>query len=226
MKLDVCHCLVLGLLTLTWETTPFSAAEPVNRCDLAAAQAASLTGVPIDLLLAITRVETGRGGGDPGPWPWTINADGAGAWYPNMAEAVAAATLHQTDLTGTFDVGCFQLNIKWHGGEFESLSDMFDPEKNAVYAAQFLYRLFQESGNWATAVSTYHSRTPELAKAYLAKVKAVLDDPGLTPAMAVAARQTESRENLFPLLQAGEQGSTGSLVPLQAARSPIIANYF
>ena len=30
------------------------------------------------------------------------------------------------------------------------------------------------------------------------------------------------RENLFPLLQAGGQGSAGSIVPLQSTRGPLI----
>ena len=213
---------LLGLMTGMGGQAAFSATEPVGQCDLAAAHAASLTGVPIDLLLAITRVETGRGGSDPGPWPWTVNADGYGAWYPTKADAVAAATLHQSDGTGTFDVGCFQLNIKWHGGEFDTLSDMFDPSQNAVYAAEFLSRLYQESGNWAMAVSAYHSRTPDLAEAYLTKVKAVLNDTDSSTIVPAGATQTEPRENLFPLLQAGGQGSAGSIVPLQSTRNAII----
>ena len=199
----------------------YAAADPSDQCDLAAAQAARDSGVPIDLLLAITRVETGRGGTVPRPWPWTINADGAGAWYPSKVAAVAAATAHQTYGTTTFDVGCFQLNIKWHGEGFASLPDMFDPAQNAAYAAAFLAQLYQESGDWATAVSAYHSRTPDLAEEYLSKVKAVLNDPSVADSIPVA-EPVVPHENRFPLLQAGDQGSAGSLVPLQTARNPII----
>ena len=177
--------------------------DPDLACDFAAAAASEASGVPIDILLAITRVETGRGGadGEARPWPWTINADG----------------------TGTFDVGCFQLNIRWHGDSFDNLSEMFDPDRNAAYAAEFLSNLYQESGNWADAVAAYHSRTPELADSYLQKVKAVLAGPSApeTP----TGEYTELpviRENLFPLLQAGAQGGAGSLVPMQSARGPLI----
>jgi Transglycosylase SLT domain len=175
--------------------------------------------VPIDILLAITRVESGRGGsGDAArPWPWTINADGEGTWYDTQDQAVAAADAHLTDGTGTFDVGCFQLNIRWHGAGFDSLDAMFDPMRNAAYAAEFLAQLHDESGNWADAVSAYHSRTPELAEAYLQKVKAVLEGPGV-PDVEVPV----VRENRFPLLQAGAQGSPGSIVPVQAARGRLI----
>ena len=195
-----------------------AAADPSDQCDYAAAQAAQDSGVPIDILLAITRVETGRGAGEPRPWPWTINADGTGNWYANKDEAVSAATAHETDGTGTFDVGCFQLNIKWHGQGFASFEDMFDPTQNAAYAARFLAQLYQETGDWAAAVSAYHSRTPDLAEAYLAKVTAILNDPAAPETVSAP----QPRENLFPLLQAGDQGSAGSIVPLQSARHPII----
>ena len=196
--------------------------DPSLKCDYAAAQAAEVTGVPIDILLAITRVETGRGREEPHPWPWTINADGLGDWYETREAAVAAATTHLTDGTGTFDVGCFQLNIRWHGDQFESLSDMFDPMKNAAYAAAFLAQLYQESGDWSAAVSAYHSRTPELADRYLHKVKAVLSGPDAPTDQGDDPQTLVERENPFPLLKAGGQGSAGSIVPRQSARGPLI----
>lgn len=194
-----------------------AAANPAMLCDRAASQAAKSTGVPVDILLAISRVETGRQqDGSLSPWPWTINADGKGAFYDSKAEAVAAASAHLADGTGTFDIGCFQLNIRWHGEGFSTFDDMFDPDQNASYAAKFLLSLYQETGNWADAVAAYHSRTPDLAQAYLNQVKAVLDGP-----VAAVATAPPQRENNFPLLQAGAQGGFGSLVPATTAREPL-----
>ena len=69
--------------------------SPVPICDLAAQQASNASGVPVDILLAISRVESGRRhDGGFGPWPWTINADGKGTFYATKQEAVAAATAH------------------------------------------------------------------------------------------------------------------------------------
>lgn len=221
----------LNYLTLTFFTCGFygisgfadlaAATDPSRQCDLAAAKAAKRSGVPIDIMLAITRVETGRGAPELNPWPWTINADGTGAWYDTEEEAVAAANAHLNDGTASFDVGCFQLNVRWHGSKFADLADMFDPVRNADYAASFLTELHNESGDWSEAVSAYHSRTASRAEAYLERIKAVLDGP--SPAV-VAAEETIAVEsvNMFPLLQAGDQGSAGSLVPLQLARRRLI----
>ncbi len=221
-RLVLSACSVLTALSLA---LPAKSArpDPSRLCDLAAAAAAERTGVPIDLLPAISRVETGRGGPEPAPWPWTINADGEGQFFDSQEEAVEAATAHLTDGTGTFDVGCFQLNIRWHGAAFQTLDDMFDPDRNAEYAAEFLLQLYQESGDWRAAVSAYHSRTPELADLYLDRVRAVLQGPGPDAAdMPPPEPVVAERENRFPLLQSGGQGSAGSLVPLQAAEGRLI----
>jgi hypothetical protein len=200
---------------------PVRSAEPPGQlCDKAAANASEANRVPIDILLAISRVETGRNAaGVLTPWPWTINADGTATYYDSEAEAVAAASSHLTDGTGTFDIGCFQLNIRYHGQAFSTFEEMFDPEKNADYAARFLVSLYQETGTWADAVAAYHSRTPDLAQSYLNRVKAVLETPGATdqPLPIPVAR-----ENNYPLLQGGAQGSVGSVVPMMTARGPLI----
>ncbi|MEY8882549.1 hypothetical protein [Donghicola sp. XS_ASV15] len=43
--------------------------------------------------------------------------------------------------TTSIDVGCMQVNYRWHGEGFSSLEDMFDPAANTAYAAEFLTRL-------------------------------------------------------------------------------------
>lgn len=188
-------------------------------CDRAAAMASRESGVPVDILLAITRVETGRKtDGGLAPWPWTINTDGAGAFFDTKAEAVAAATAHLTDGSGTFDIGCFQINQTYHGQEFPSFDDMFDPLANARYAAKFLNQLYAEKGDWADAVAAYHSRTPDKAEDYLNLVRAVIEGPEVTQ----AAAEPLPRINSFPLLQAGAPGLYGSIVPQTGGMQPLM----
>lgn len=47
---------------------------------------------------------------------------------------------------GNLDIGCFQLNYRWHGAAFASLADMFDPDRNATYAADYLASHYQRTG--------------------------------------------------------------------------------
>lgn len=141
-----------------------------SLCDRAAIAASHAKGVPLDVLRAISRTETGRTG-DSGlePWPWTVNMEGTGRWFATLDEARSYVFLHFKNGARSFDVGCFQINYKWHGDAFRSIDDMFDPELNAQYAAKFLTELFEEFGNWPDAAGAYHSRTPEFARKYSAK---------------------------------------------------------
>lgn len=193
-----------------------------SLCDQAAQKAAATSGVPVEFLLAITRVETGRRtGGQLHPWPWTINLAGQGYWFGDASEAMEFATDQLALGQENFDVGCFQINLHWHGAEFASLKAVFDPQTNADYAADFLATLYDSEGGWPEAVAAYHSRTPDKAADYLQKVEAVLAGfaRGDTPEMAVVK---QPRVNRYPLLQAGAVVSGASLVPLLQGATPLI----
>lgn len=194
-------------------------------CDIAAQRAAQNTGVPIAILLSIARVETGRAvGGQFAPWPWSTNVSGKGYFFDSADEAIDFADDLLANGNSNFDVGCFQINLRWHSKNFGSLQEAFDPESNAVYAAQFLTELFQSEGSWAAAVAAYHSRTPDLAQSYLQKVKATwekIQDVGQTEIPAEVVELTP-RINRYPLLQSGQIGNTGSLVPQLGAGTILI----
>lgn len=209
-------------------------------CDRAAARTAKETGVPIDVLRAIALTETGRSRrGTFAPWPWTVNMEGKGVWFATSDEALRYAERHFRRGARSFDVGCFQINYRWHGHAFASIEQMFDPLANARYAARFLGELHEEFGDWSRAAGAYHSRTPKFAGRYRARfdrIRARLRPmaPTTEPRRAVAvaadvARDTadatamppsepagqQLRDNRFPLLKLvnGER-SHGSLVPL------------
>lgn len=197
-------------------------AGPETACDDAARRAAAEYGVPEAVMLAITRVETGRDlGAGLVPWPWAVNMGGEGYWPETRDSAV---TLAQSALDAgrqNMDIGCFQLNIRWHAQGFASLEDMFDPATNADYAARFLVRLHDETGSWIDSVAAYHSRSPDLAEAYVARVETVL--AAAEPASdGRPLSAPPARENLFPLLQPGGARSPGSLVPGRSGAVPLI----
>lgn len=185
-------------------------------CDQAAMNAAQAYGVPPQLMLAITRVETGRSHeGTLEPWPWAVNQAGQSYWFDSSDEA--STFINDTVNAGisNIDIGCFQLNLRWHGENFASPNVMLDPWQNADYAARFLVENHRRKGNWIDAVAAYHSETPAYAEIYVEKIERALerlhqapieqdrDNAGLAP----------PRENRFPLLQPGNGMALASLVP-------------
>jgi soluble lytic murein transglycosylase-like protein len=185
-------------------------ADPAELCLDAARRASEASGVPLRVLLAIALVETGRAGR---PWPWTVNLGGDGQWLDSAAEAEALAADAVATGRTNVDLGCFQLNLRWHGEAFASLADMLDPGQNAAYAADFLARHYGETGDWAAAAAAYHSATPEHADRYRARFETVLASLDPAPEMPGPSVLTP-RRNSFPLLVAGQAGRNGSLVPV------------
>lgn len=200
-------------------TTQTLRANPSDLCLASARTASQETGVPLPLLIAISQTETGRRrNGHTEPWPWTVNMEGEGHWFESRDAALRFAAAGRERGARSFDVGCFQLNYRWHGANFASLEAMFDPDANALYAATFLSRLHAELGDWGLAAGAYHSRTESLAARYRARVEGHLAEVDLaqvqTAPSLLARPGGRPRENAFPLLRAGAGAGLGSLVPL------------
>jgi hypothetical protein len=203
-----------------------TADDPANLCRDAALAASAHTGVPADVLLAISLTETGRRvQGELRPWPWAINHAGTGAWYATEVEAVAAIDALTAQGLRNFDVGCFQLNHRWHAGAFTSAADMIDPVRNADYAARFLLDHYRDTQDWGLAAAAYHSATPEYASQYQARFEAILANLSPTALqdgnIAVADADIPARPNAYPLLVAGQTGTAGSLVPMGQSARPL-----
>lgn len=147
-------------------------------CEGHALQAEKAAGIPTYLLAAITRTETGhtRRGRGFGAWPWTLNIKGKGYYFDTRDEAIAAFRAAIDQGLTSIDVGCMQLNYRWHGQAFASIEDMFDPVSNAAYAARFLTDLKDRHGSWEEAVKHYHSSTDALGRKYLARVEKSFND--------------------------------------------------
>lgn len=186
-----------------------------NACIDAAHSAAHATGVPSDLLIAITTTETRHRGS---AWPWTINDSGTPSWHATRAQAEQAARL-LLENGRSIDVGCFQINSDWHGAAFPTVESMFDPETNARYAAEYLLHLRSQVGDWSKAIAAYHSRDPDRGADYLRRVSTALAEKDL---VGTGRRSDFKSRNSYPLLVGGEKASTGSLVPRLSGNSPLI----
>ncbi len=151
-----------------------------SQCERAIVNGARRGGVPAEVLHAISLTETGRNqNGRLRPWPWAINREGKGHWFATREEALEFARASIAEGRPSFDVGCVQINYRWHGHAFPSIEEMLDPEYTATYAAQFLRTLYEERGSWSEAAGAYHSLTPEFATIYRARFDRIL--AGLEP---------------------------------------------
>lgn len=201
-------------------------------CDRVSSLASKATGVPLSVLSAISLAETGQVTNQKfTSWPWTVNMEGKGIWF--KTEADANTFVHKELQRGAknFDVGCFQLNYRWHGEKFSSIEEMFDPNSNALYAANFLKKLYLEKGNWTDAAGAYHSRTPKYANKYKARFSQIhlkyhgninrYSSPVQPPKVDLTEISIESptstKFNQFPLLQSSSSRkmSLGSLFPAE-----------
>ena len=130
-------------------------------CSVAAKQAGVEFGVNYDLLQTISAVESGRWDRLQNryvAWPWTVNAEGKGYYFASKEEAIVAVKNFQKRGITSIDVGCMQINLKYHGEAFDSIEDALNPETNVRYSAKFLRNLYNKNGyDWKKAAKRYHS---------------------------------------------------------------------
>ena len=129
----------------------------------------------IHLLSSISRVEAGRklSSGEVKGWPWSINHAGKGLYFETKKGALKYLKNAVSNGSKNIDVGCMQLNYRWHKGAFSSLDDMFDPEKNIQYAAKFVKELYGRHQNWKDVIKHYHSNKKKFNVPYYQKVSKV-----------------------------------------------------
>ncbi|MBR9649659.1 lytic transglycosylase domain-containing protein [Thalassovita aquimarina] len=164
--------IVLALVALAGPPTWASTVD----CEAIAAKTAARHGLPRDLMPAISRVETGLKQGDRGvrAWPWTLNVQGQGFYFPTREAALKKLREVLASGVTNVDVGCMQINYRWHSGNFASIEEMMSPEANTDYAAKFLTRLKDRHGSWEAATRHYHSADGERGEAYLGRVRRVV----------------------------------------------------
>lgn len=136
-----------------------------NQCLKAINLIKDQTNVPKLLLLKVAKIESGIGR-QKTPWPWSIQVQGKSYYFKNKL----AATLYikQLLLLGieNFDVGCFQINWRWHKDKIKTPQELLNPNKNTLIAAQFLDDLKAQHQSWIKAIAYYHSSNPQKGAAY------------------------------------------------------------
>lgn len=135
--------------------------------------------IPDHLLTAISVAESGRWHPDlerSVPWPWTVMAEGKGRYFNSREEALQEVEKLRKKGVRNIDVGCMQINLHYHGRNFASIEEAFEPAVNAGYAARFLHDLYEARQSWSTAVGYYHSGTPSKNYPYRRKIMSIWKD--------------------------------------------------
>jgi len=148
-----------------------------NACESEMARAAAAHGIPLGVLYAVGLAETGRGDSLS---PYALNIDGKAVYSLARDEALRAFEAARKRGAGMIDVGCMQINHRYHAHAFASVADMLDPPQNVAYAARFLRRLKAREGSWTMAVARYHAGPDNDAaqKRYVCRVIANLAASG------------------------------------------------
>ena len=149
------------------------AKQNFDTCDNTIKRIETQTDIPNGLLHAIGKVESGRflNKNNHVIWPWTVNHAGKSLFFntKNQMEKYVLKNVMENDFN--IDVGCMQINLKWHKNYFKKINNMFSLEPNISYAASFLIQLKNRHGSWDKAIKHYHSSDPEKNKPYFEKVK-------------------------------------------------------
>jgi hypothetical protein len=135
--------------------------------------------LPRAVLFSVAMVESGRFNAatrKTRPWPWTINAEGQSYYFKTKRDAIAAAHRLRKEGVRSMDVGCMQINLRYHPDAFTDLDAAFDPIINVAYAAEFLKRLHTRTDSWPEAIAAYHSQSKTRSQPYFARVIDVWTD--------------------------------------------------
>jgi hypothetical protein len=171
-KNKICIIKLFFILIIFNPINLFASVKTNLVCEKIIKNIESLTDIPEGLLLGIGKTEAGRiiDKKELRVWPWTVNHAGKSLFFDNKKQMKNYVLKHLTKGDNNLDVGCMQVNLKWHKHNFKQVNDMISPEPNISYAASFLVQLKNKYGNWNEAIKNYHSSDPDKNKPYLDKV--------------------------------------------------------
>jgi hypothetical protein len=129
-------------------------AEDLGPCEREMTRAANMENIPLGVLYSVGLTETGQRGRLQ---PYAMNVDGVAFIATNLPEAIRIFNAARQRGVKLIDIGCMQINHRWHAAHFTSLEAMFDPHLNVAYAARFLKDLRAREANWTLAVARYNA---------------------------------------------------------------------
>ena len=123
-------------------------------------RAAAATGMPVEVLLAVSHVESGF-------HPHAINISGE-AFFPSSHNEALRLLLRSRN---NVDIGLMQVNWGYWGDKFGlSKSELLDPQLNVLVGAKILEHCVRVSGSWWKGIALYHSPHGARQREYVEKV--------------------------------------------------------
>ena len=165
------QCALWGIAFFIGISLPIAKAAHNQLCRDAITRVEKHFGLPSHLLLAIALTESGRS--TPNgieAFPWTVTAQQKGHFFNSKKDAIAFTRQQQLNGVKNIDVGCLQINLKYHKTAFRSLRQAFDPYHNALYAGRLLKKSFHTQKNWRAVIRHYHSSSNSLGQPYFLRV--------------------------------------------------------
>ena len=150
LRLKLASVAALALATFTFDAQ----AQQAGRCEMQIQAAARKYGIPEGILYSVGLTETGRKGSLSA---YAMNVEGKAYFASSLPEALQLFAQAKKSGAKLIDIGCMQINHHFHGREFGSVEEMFDPAKNVQYAALVLKRLHDQHETWTMAVARYHA---------------------------------------------------------------------
>lgn len=189
--------LAAGLLTASMALTVCgtaqaqSATQSKESCVTHAVEAEQKLGIPSGMLVAIALVESGQ---DGAPHPFAMSVQGRPYYARNVSDAARHLRDHRGQLRSNTYVGCMQLSVATHRGEFQPLEKIVEPRDNVFYAGQLLVRFHGEEGNWKTALTRYNGSSGRRAQAYVCKIWQSLSELDTQSAKLLASSRCEDSD--------------------------------
>ena len=145
---------ILPLLAAALIISISDEAAAANACEREIQAAAARYGIPEGILYSVGLTETGRRGSLQ---PYALNVEGKALFPASPGDALRRFAEARAQGAKLIDLGCMQINHRYHASQFSSVEAMLDPRRNVDYAARFLRELHDRHETWTMAVARYHA---------------------------------------------------------------------
>ncbi len=145
---------IATVAVFTFSFAPAVAEAAANACEVEMKAAAAKYDVPLGVLYAVGLTESGH---KESLQPFAMNIAGQAYFATGLDDALRRFEQAQARGIELIDIGCMQINHRYHSAHFASIAEMFDPRANVDYAAQFLQQLRRREGSWTLAIARYHA---------------------------------------------------------------------